>query len=68
MYSMSLALPEGCRIGCDLMNLFFVFDEHSDIASEKGARSQANIIMDALRNPHVPRKAGEWVGGKVTQQ
>jgi len=28
----------------------------------------ANIIMDALRNPHTPRPKGEWIGGEVTRQ
>lgn len=50
------------------MNLFFVFDEYSDVATENGARQQADIIMDALRNPHLKRPAGEWVGGEITQQ
>nr|BDI63096.1 sesquiterpene synthase [Collybia nuda] len=68
----SLAYPllnrDGCRIGCDLMNLFFVIDEHSDVADMKTARSQANIIMDALRNPLKPRPKGEWIGGEVARQ
>jgi hypothetical protein len=62
------SLTDGCRIGCDLMNLFFVIDEYSDVASGDGAREQANIVMDALRNPYKPRPAGEWVGGEVARQ
>lgn len=50
------------------MNLFFVFDEYSDIATADVVREQADIIMDALRNPHRPRPVGEWVGGAVTKQ
>jgi len=50
------------------MNLYFFFDEHSDLADEERTREQADIIMDALRNPHKPRPKGEWVGGPVTQQ
>lgn len=50
------------------MNLFFVFDEYSDVATKGVARQQADIIMDALRNSHLPRPAGEWVGGEVTRQ
>ncbi|KAF8884017.1 terpenoid synthase [Infundibulicybe gibba] len=68
----SLAFPllnkAGCRVGCDLMNLFFVFDEYSDVADTSGARRQADIIMDALHNPHTPRPMGEWIGGEVTRQ
>ena len=50
------------------MNLFFVIDEHTDVASTETARIQADIIMDAIRNPHMPRPQNEWVGGKVAQQ
>ncbi|KAK7688467.1 Delta(6)-protoilludene synthase [Cerrena zonata] len=68
----SLAFPlldkDGCRIGCDLMNLFFVFDEYSDVADATEVRRQADIIMDALRNPSSPRLKGEWVGGEITRQ
>lgn len=59
---------EGCRVACDLMNLFFVFDEKSDISNEHETRYQADCIMDALRNPHKPRPPGEWVGGVIAQQ
>jgi hypothetical protein len=50
------------------MNLFFVIDEYSDVADGYGAREQANIVMDALRNPHKPRPKGEWIGGEVARQ
>ncbi|KAH8886432.1 terpenoid synthase [Thozetella sp. PMI_491] len=58
----------GCRIGADLMNVFFVFDEWSDVSDEKECRRQADIIMDALRNPHKSREEGEWVGGRAVQE
>lgn len=68
----SLAFPlldkEGCRVGCDLMNLFFVIDEHTDVADIETARAQADTVMDALRNPHKPRPQGEWIGGEVARQ
>ena len=56
------------RTGCDLMNMFFVYDEYSDVAEPEEVQVMANIIMDALRNPHKPRPSGEWVGGEVTRQ
>jgi len=56
------------RTGCDLMNMFFVFDEYSDVAQEDEVQVMADIIMDALRNPHNPRPKGEWIGGEVTRQ
>ncbi|KAH9965227.1 terpenoid synthase [Russula dissimulans] len=56
------------RTGCDLMNMFFVYDEYSDVAHEDEVQVMANIIMDALRNPHTPRPKGEWIGGEVTRE
>ena len=50
------------------MNLFFVFDEYSDVADASEVRGQADIIMDALRNPTYIRPKGEWVGGEVARQ
>ncbi len=49
------------------MNLFFVIDEHSDVADNDTARHQMDCVMDALRNPHKPRPEGEWIGGEVTR-
>ena len=62
------AWEEHLRTGCDLMNLFFVIDEHTDLSDTKTAREQANIVMNALENPEKLRPAGEWVGGEVTRQ
>jgi Delta6-protoilludene synthase len=50
------------------MNMFFVYDEYSDVAPEDEVQVMADIIMDALRNPHEPRPKGEWIGGEVTRQ
>jgi len=50
------------------MNLFFVIDEHTDVADIATARVQADIIMDAIRNPQEPRPEGEWVGGKLARE
>ena len=59
---------ERCRTGCDLMNLSFVIDEYSDVSGEAEVREQKNVVMDALRNPHIPRPKGEWIGGEVARQ
>ncbi|KAI0795580.1 terpenoid synthase [Abortiporus biennis] len=44
----SLAYPvlnkEGCRIACDMMNLFFVIDEHSDVAHNGSPRPEGEWI------------------------
>ncbi|KAL0574477.1 hypothetical protein V5O48_007491 [Marasmius crinis-equi] len=68
----SLAYPllnkDGNRVGCDLMNLFFVIDEYTDVVSAAEARRLCNIVMDALRNPQTSRPIGEWIGGEVARQ
>ncbi|KAI0291779.1 terpenoid synthase [Multifurca ochricompacta] len=56
------------RTTCDLMAVFFLFDEYSDVADEDEVQEMVNIIMDALRNPHTPRPEGEWIIGEVTRQ
>lgn len=50
------------------MNLFFVFDEYTDVEDEHGVQRMADIVMDALRNPDVPRPAGESVIGEIARQ
>lgn len=62
------ALIEQVRSGCDLMHLFFMFDEYSDKCGPEEVWSQARIQMDAFANPQVKRPAEEWVGGEFTRQ
>lgn len=50
------------------MQLFFIFDEHSDAADARVAREQADAIMDGLRNPGGPRLDGEPIVGEVARQ
>ncbi|KAJ3730328.1 terpenoid synthase [Lentinula raphanica] len=68
----SLAYPnaaaEHLRTGCDLMNLFFVFDEYTDVCDAQEARRLADAVMDALRNPESPRPPNESVIGEITRQ
>ncbi|KAK7041639.1 hypothetical protein VNI00_009244 [Paramarasmius palmivorus] len=59
---------DGCRVGCDMMNFVFIIDEYSDVVDVNGARFYADIVMDAIRSPHKPRPAGEWVGGEIARQ
>jgi len=59
---------ETLRFGCDLMNIFFVYDECSDCAEDTSVRRLADIIMDALRNPHRPRSADEHPVGEIVRQ
>ncbi|PPQ69928.1 hypothetical protein CVT26_013253 [Gymnopilus dilepis] len=55
------------RLGCDLMNIFYVFDEYTDIADGNGAEKVRDIIMDAFKNPHKERPAGELMLGAMAR-
>ncbi|KAG6895319.1 hypothetical protein C0993_009725, partial [Termitomyces sp. T159_Od127] len=56
------------RAGCYLMKLFFLFDEYTDVATPHEAQEQANIVMDAIRNPDKERPIGECVLGEAARQ
>ncbi|KAF8968469.1 terpenoid synthase [Flammula alnicola] len=56
------------RLGCDLMNLFYVYDEYTDIADGEGAGKIRDIVMDAMRNPHKPRPEGELLVGEMARE
>ncbi|KAI0331578.1 terpenoid synthase [Cubamyces sp. BRFM 1775] len=59
---------EQLRVGCDLMNLFFVFDDISDAGDERQVRVLADTIMDAIRNPHKARPVAEPIVGLIAKQ
>ncbi|KAF8868366.1 hypothetical protein BD779DRAFT_1793990 [Infundibulicybe gibba] len=54
---LSIVVP---LVGCDLLNLLFVFDEYTDITDPNSVRQQADIVMDALYNPHTTRPAARF--------
>ncbi|KAF7339113.1 Terpene cyclase [Mycena venus] len=62
------ASKEHLRIGCDLMNVFFVIDEYTDVESASAVRDMVDIIIDVLHNPHKPRAEGEMVLGEIVRQ
>ncbi|TLD37531.1 hypothetical protein E2P81_ATG04343 [Venturia nashicola] len=55
------------RLGCDLMSIFYVFDEYSDVTDGPGAEEIRTIIMDALRNPDKRRPDDEVMLGRMCQ-
>ena len=59
---------DALRVACDLMNLYFVIDEHTDVDDGQVTEKKINIVKDALRNPSTPRPKGEWIGGEITRQ
>ncbi|CCL98631.1 uncharacterized protein FIBRA_00633 [Fibroporia radiculosa] len=68
----ALAYPwsskEHLRTGCDLMNLFFVIDEYTDVEDVATCRQMVDIVIDALNNPYKPRPEGEILLGEVARQ
>ena len=56
------------RLGCDLMNLFYVYDEYTDIANGEGADRIRDIVMDAFRHPEKPRPEGELLVGEMARE
>lgn len=60
--------PEHLRTGCDLMQVFFVLDEYSDVEETANVVEMVNIIKDALHNPHKPRPENEILLGELARQ
>ncbi|KAH7887274.1 isoprenoid synthase domain-containing protein [Phlebopus sp. FC_14] len=59
---------EHLRTGCDLMNLFFVVDEYTDVEDAPVVREMVDVVIDALNNPHKPRPEGEILLGQVAKE
>ncbi|KAJ7183749.1 isoprenoid synthase domain-containing protein [Mycena filopes] len=59
---------EHLRTCCDLMNLFFVIDEYTDVEDAATVREMVDVVIDALNNPHQPRLVGEIILGEATRQ
>ncbi|KAI0371441.1 terpenoid synthase [Pilatotrama ljubarskyi] len=59
---------EQLRTGMDLMNLFFVIDEYTDVEAAPAVRETADIVIDAVHHPHKPRPSGEVVLGEIVRQ
>ncbi|PPQ72274.1 hypothetical protein CVT26_006495 [Gymnopilus dilepis] len=55
------------RLGCDLMNLFYVFDEYTDVLDGSGAEKLREIMMDAFKNPEKERPADELPVGAMAR-
>ncbi|KAG6893372.1 hypothetical protein C0993_001305 [Termitomyces sp. T159_Od127] len=56
------------RAGCDIMNVFFLFDVYTDAATPHEAQQLATVVMNALRNPKKSRPLGECVIGEIARQ
>ncbi|KAI0273275.1 terpenoid synthase [Russula aff. rugulosa BPL654] len=62
-------LDKDClRVSCDLMILFFIYDEFTDNTDGDEARTYADLVTNVLRNPHMERPQGESKIGEITRQ
>jgi hypothetical protein len=61
-------ISDHLRVACDLMVLFYIFDHFTDKVDGNGARVYAEVVVDALRNPHTERPPGETTLGEITRQ
>jgi len=59
---------EFIRLGSDLLFLFFVVDEYTDVANADEANKIRQVVMDAVRNPHKERPEGEHVTGAMFRE
>ncbi|KAG2071990.1 terpenoid synthase [Suillus decipiens] len=59
---------EHLRISCELMNVFFIFDEYTDIANETVTKEMVDIVLDTLHHPHKVRPEGECILGEIVRQ
>jgi Delta6-protoilludene synthase len=50
------------------MVLFFIYDEFTDKVDGDGARVYADMVMDAIQNPHKERPQGEPKLGEIARQ
>ena len=50
------------------MVLFFIYDEFTDKVDGDGARVYAEMVMDAICNPHRERPQGEPKLGEIARQ
>ncbi|OSX64664.1 hypothetical protein POSPLADRAFT_1134967 [Postia placenta MAD-698-R-SB12] len=68
----SLAYPwaskEHLRTGCDLMSVFLIIEESTDVESAPVVRDIVDMVIDAINKPHKPRLEGEHHLGEITRQ
>ncbi|OJA11859.1 hypothetical protein AZE42_03257 [Rhizopogon vesiculosus] len=59
---------EHLRIGCDLMNIYFIVDEYTDIENAAVTKRMVDLIIDTLHNPHEIRPEGECILGEIMRR
>ncbi|PAV19433.1 terpenoid synthase [Pyrrhoderma noxium] len=62
------ASKELLRINADLMIVFFIIDEYTDVEPENVVKEMVDIIKDALTDPHKSRPGDETILVEMTRQ
>lgn len=61
-------LLDHLRVAMDLMHVFFIIDEYTDVECQEEVRNMMDITSDALRNPSKSRPKNEIFIGEMTRQ
>ena len=61
-------MTEHLRTGLDLLNLFFIIDEYTDVQPAHVVREMMAACIDAMHNPAKPRPEGEVVLAEMVRQ
>ena len=61
-------MTEHLRTGLDLLNLFFIIDEYTDVQPAHVVREMMATCIDAMHNPTKPRPGGEVVLAEMVRQ
>lgn len=61
-------LLDHLRVAMDLMHVFFIIDEYTDVECQEEVRNMMDITSDALRNQSKSRPKDEIFIGEMTRQ
>ncbi|KAF5329687.1 hypothetical protein D9619_008947 [Psilocybe cf. subviscida] len=56
------------RLGCDLMNFYFIYDEYTDIADEHASSQMAQSVLDVMKNPGAELDASRHLLARMTKE
>ncbi|KAG1732863.1 isoprenoid synthase domain-containing protein [Suillus paluster] len=53
---------------CELINVFIIVDEYTDVENAAVTEAMVGIVIDALHHPHKIRPEGECILGEIVRQ
>jgi len=65
---MKTFLTDFIRLGCDLMNFYFVYDEYTDVSDPSVAHHLANVVLDAMKGQPQRSNVEEHLLGRMTRE